>query len=125
MHELFLSICLMTALSCSDVNVEYTRLPFDTHAIAAIDIRGDYHILVDRSVKKKKGFEQRKIMIHEVAHLLVYEIDPTNNTHNEVFDRVCERLSELAGVKPNSTCSQHSGTPSYWNHRANVHYKRD
>lgn len=125
MNELFLSICLMTTLSCGDVNVEYTRLPFDTHAIAGIDIRGDYHILVDPSVKKQKGFEQRKIMIHEVAHLLVYEMDPTNNTHNEVFDEVCEQLSELMGVKPNSTCSLHSGTRSYWNHRANVHYRRD
>ena len=123
MYELFLSICLMTSLNCSDVNVEYYRLPFDTHAIAAIDIRGDYHILVDPSVKKQKSHRQRNIMIHEIAHLLVYEIDPTNNTHNEVFDEVCEELSEVFEVRPNKVCSQHSGEPSYWH--PHTHYKRD
>jgi hypothetical protein len=117
---------MMTTLSCNDVNVEYYgRLPFDTHAIAAIDVRGDYLILVDPIVRKETVGFKKRLMVHEIAHLLVYEIDPTNNTHDEVFDGVCEELSTLMEVKPNKACSQHSGTPSYWNPRANVHYKRD
>lgn len=125
MYELFLAVCLITTFQCNEVNVAYVSLPFDTHAIAAVDYDGGYHIFLDNSIRRKTTSFKRKLMVHEIAHLLVYEKDPTNNTHNEVFDKVCEKLSLAVGVKPNSTCSKASGTPSSWNPRSRVHYTRD
>lgn len=123
MLDIFLTVCMLTSLSCNDINVQYDRLPFDTYAIAAIDIYGNYHIFVDHSVRKKKSAIVREIVVHEVAHLLVFEADPSNNTHNEAFDKQCEKLSERVGIKPNSACAASGGTPSSWHPHA--HYKRD
>ena len=123
MQELFLVICAMTALNCSDVNVYYHGLSFDTHAIAAIDIHGDYHIVTDPNMRRESVPFKTRLLVHEIAYLLVYEIDPTNATHNEVFDDICEELSIRVGVRPSKTCAAYSGTPSYWNTTA--HYRRD
>lgn len=124
MHDLFMTICALTMLSCSDVNVQYYSLPDDIYGVAGIDRNGQYHVLLDEDVKREKKHFKRNLLIHEIAHLLVYQIDPTNNTHDEVFDDVCEELSLKMGVRPKHVCRAHHGPPSIWNTRSR-HYRLD
>lgn len=120
MHELFLAICLATTLSCSDVNLHRQHVGVNTLAAAAIDIYGEYHIIVSDDVTDS---DMKRILVHEIAHLLVFEIDPTYTSHGDLYDSICEKLARQNDLTPGKTCVNAGIGHSYWNPRA--HYKRD
>ncbi len=115
MFEIFMAICALTALDCDAVHVYYGNTRgFDNIAIAGIDTRGEYHIIVDRSSVRREGnIFMRQLMVHEIAHLIVYEQDPTYTTHGELFQEACHNLVYLVGLRSHKTvCDSHSGATS-------------
>lgn len=115
MFEIFMAICALTALDCEAVHVRYGSTgSFDNIAIAGIDTRGEYHVVVNRhAVGRKRDSFIRQLMVHEIAHLVVYESDPTNTTHNEQFQEVCHDLTTKAGLRSHrEICDSHSGASS-------------
>lgn len=108
-------ICALTALDCDAVHVRYGNTGgFDDIAIAGIDTRGEYHIIIDKSsVRRKSNKFMHQLMVHEIAHLLVYEIDPTYTTHGDLFQEACHDLVFRAGLRSHKTvCDSHAGAPS-------------
>ena len=115
MFEIFMAICALTALDCDAVHVRYGNTgSFDNIAIAGIDTRGEYHVIVNRSaISRKRDTFVRQLMVHEIAHLLVYELDPTYTSHGDLFQEVCHDLTTRAGLRSHRTvCDSHSGAPS-------------
>lgn len=114
MIELLMTLCLLTQLHCDDISFHVYGLPMNTHAAAGIDREGDYHVFVDPAVLKETDTFQREIIIHELAHLIVYETDPTNTSHDKVYMSVCKQLAEQAGLRPKRTCRPYVETPGHW-----------
>lgn len=115
MLDIFLMVCALTALDCDSVHVRYGNTGgFDNIAIAGIDRRGEYHVVVNRtSVRRESTNFKRQLMVHEIAHLLVYEEDPTNTTHNEAFQKKCRELADKAGLRSHrEVCDSHAGAAS-------------
>lgn len=109
MLDILLSVCLMTRLQCDDIHFHLrANLPIDVYAMAGIDKHGEYHIGIDRDVRRKPNSFKRAIAVHEMAHLLVYEIDPTDTSHGELYQTICRDLAEKAGIhKRSSVCDSH------------------
>ena len=118
MFEIFMAICALTTLECNSITVEYYDLPDDNwYGAAAYDADGNYYIFVDDSTKKKSEKFMRQLMAHEIAHLIVYTIDPTNTSHFGLYEEVCADLVELAEVKGRYTCKPYAEPPPYpWTH---------
>jgi hypothetical protein len=101
-------------LECSDITVEFRELPkSDWHAVAAIDVSGSYYIFVDSELKNKSEKFMRQLMAHEIAHLIVYDIDSENTSHFGLYEEVCAELVQLAEVKGRHTCKPYSKPPPY------------
>ena len=114
MLEIFMSICALTMLECNSITVEYYDLPRESwHAIAAIDDEGNYYIFVDDDLEDKSEKFMRQLMAHEIAHLIVYDMDNTNTSHFGLYEEVCAELVELAEVKGRHTCDPYSKPPPY------------
>lgn len=104
LQELFMSICLLTSLSCNDVTVMYKVLPFDVVGQASMGVSGNYYILISNDVKLKRNANKKELMVHEISHLLVYEIDPTNTSHDNMYIEICQDLSMLVDVNHEVVC---------------------
>ena len=114
MLEIFMTICALTMLECNSITVEYYDLPDDNwYGAAAHDDEGNYYIFVDESAKKKNEKFMRQLMTHEIAHLIVYEIDPTETKHYGIFEEICLELVALAEVKGRYTCAPYAEPPPY------------
>lgn len=118
MLDLLLSVCVMTHLNCNDIHfhVYYNDLPMDVYAMAGIDHEGEYHIFVDRDVKRKGKSFKKEIAVHELAHLMVYDVDPTDTSHGERFTAICEDLAKTVGlnVRASDVCETHAGPVPFW-----------
>ena len=114
MLEIFMAICALTMLECNNVTVEYYDLPDDNwYGAAGYDKEGNYYIFVDVETVSKSEKFMRQLMAHEIAHLLVYEIDPTNTSHFGLYEEVCAELVELAEVTGRHTCKPYAEPPPY------------
>ena len=106
LQELFMSICLLTSLNCNDIYVDYSVMSYKTEAAAVITESGQYGILFNSNVRRQHGSKKKYLMVHEIAHLLVYEADDTNTTHNEQYKEICFELSAQAGLRrPKVVCA--------------------
>lgn len=106
LQELFMSVCLLTTLNCNDVYVDYHVMSYRTEAAAIITESGRYGVLFNTDTRRAHGAEKKYLMIHEVAHLLVYEVDSTNTTHNKQFMEICLELGALADIhRPDKACA--------------------
>ena len=114
MFEIFMAVCALTLLECSDITVAYETLPDDNwHAVAGYDDEGNYYILVDPKLKKKNEKFMRQLMVHEIAHVIAFDQDPSNVTHYGPYEAICEDLAQLAGVSNRQTCKPYSERPPY------------
>ncbi len=91
MYETFLAICLSTTLNCADIHVYKHSLEHEIYGLAGIGVSGDYHIQI--ATRLPRHVDVTELMIHEVAHLLAYEQDNTNNTHNREYKTICKELA--------------------------------
>jgi hypothetical protein len=104
MKELFLALCAVTSLNCNDVTIAYGFVGFDVQAIAVVDISNNYYIIVDNSMRRKSNFEKKQLLIHELAHLLVYENNIKNNKHDKYYYNICKDLTNKLNFKHRSIC---------------------
>lgn len=93
--ELFLAVCLHTELPCEDINVGWGKTPKGSEAAAIMYSSGRMEILFNPQIKNKPSRHMRT-MIHEVAHLVVYQLEdrPKPYTgHGYIFKTECIKLS--------------------------------
>jgi hypothetical protein len=101
-------------LECSNITVEYRDLPdSDWHGAAAIDADGNYYIFIDESLENKSEKFMRQLMAHEIAHLIVYDMDNTNTSHFGLYEEICNELVQLAEIKGRYVCYPYSKPPPY------------
>ena len=114
MLEMFMAICALTMLECNNITVEYYDLPDDNwYGAAAIDEDGNYYIFIEVNAKNKSENFMRQLIAHEIAHLVVYNSDPTNTSHFGLYEEVCEELVTLAEIKGRYTCAPYAEPPPY------------
>lgn len=114
MFEIFMAVCALTLLECSDITVAYETLPDDNwHAVAGYDDEGNYYILVNPNVKNHSDAFMTRLMIHEIAHVIAFDQDPANVTHYGPYEEICKDLAALVGVKNRNTCRPYSRPPAY------------
>jgi len=114
MLEIFMAICALTMLECGSITVEYYDLPDDNwYGAAGYDDAGNYYIFIDEETKKKNEKFMQRLMAHELAHLMVFEIDKTETTHYGIFKEICENLVVLAEVTGRHTCKPYAEPPPY------------
>lgn len=114
MFEIFMAICALTMLECSNVTVVYEPLPDENwHAVAGYDNDGNYYIIIDPAMEEKSDKFKRQLMVHEIAHLVAFDLDPNNIKHYGVYEEVCEDLRQLAQVTGRYTCKPYATPPPY------------
>lgn len=114
MIELFLAICAFTTLECTDVTLAfYTEFDSDTFGAAGYDIDGNYYILINPEVQDKSEQFWQQLMVHEVAHLVAFEVDKNNTSHFGIYEEICEDLKQLTGTKGRTTCEPYHTRPPY------------
>ena len=114
MLEIFFAICAFTSLECHDITVTYYDLEEGTLAGASYDLEGNYYILIneDEVEGKNEKFWQR-LMVHEIAHLLVFELDPLNTSHYGIYKELCDDLRLRTGTMGRHTCKPYAEPPPY------------
>lgn len=95
---LFMSICAATTLNCSDVKVEYTDFSDDRLGAATMYTNGNTAIFLDNSLTEKRISVVKKIMIHEISHLVYYHKSLENSEkptgrHNVEYKKICKKLA--------------------------------
>jgi len=114
MFEIFMAICALTLLECGNVTVAYEQLPDDNwHAVAGYDLDGNYYIIVDPAVQNKSDKFKRQLMVHEIAHLIAFDLDSANTTHYGIYEEICHDLQQLAEVPGRHTCKPFATPPPY------------
>ena len=114
MIEIFFAICAFTTLECADITVAYyDGLEQGTHAAAGYDADGNYYILVHPDNANKDEAFIHQLMVHEIAHLITFDIDPTYNRHYGLYEEVCEDLKQLTRVSGRYVCEPYSDPPHY------------
>lgn len=115
MIEFFLAICAFTTLECEDITVTYyDGLEEDTYGAAAYDTSGNYYILINpEETRGKKEIFWKQLMVHEIAHLIAFEIDPTYTSHYGLYEEICQDLKERAGVMGRNVCKPYAHPPPY------------
>lgn len=104
MHELFMAVCLATSLACEDVGIVYVDLDKNVFAEAAIGVSGRYYIMFD-PMKHWCELTDEELVIHEVAHLLVFEVNPENDTHDAQYRSFCRPLAQKFNKRAGKVCS--------------------
>lgn len=114
MIDIFMAICALTMLECGKVTVAYEPLP-DTnwHAVAGYDLHGNYYILIDPAVEEKSDKFKHQLMVHEISHLLAFELETPYTKHYGVYEEICEDLQQLAQVPGRYTCKPYATPPPY------------
>jgi len=114
MMELFLAICAFTALECDDVTVAvYQGFDEQTLAAAGYDDDGNYYLLIHPdSLEKSENF-QKRLMVHEISHLIAFNIDKNNLSHYGIYEEICEELKELTEAGGRTTCEPYEDRPHY------------
>ena len=100
LRELFLSVCLHTTLPCDEIEVRYAETPPESEAAALMYNSGRMEILFNPKIKKKTS-RHKNTMVHEVAHLVVYQIKGRKPYigHGYLFSNECIKLSMDYGIR--------------------------
>lgn len=101
---LFLSICLHTQLPCDTVDVAYSGMPSDVLGRATMYHGGRTVIRINRSIQGGPHWLLRNTMLHEVAHLVVWQEYPNKllSHHGRTFRGACQKLANAYGVSHQS-----------------------
>lgn len=114
MIEIFFAICAFTSLECHDITVTYySGFDTDTYGAAGYDADGNYYVLINPEVKDKNEKFHYQLMVHEVAHLVAFEIDKEEISHFGIYEEVCEDLKEKSGVEGRTVCKPYHIRPHY------------
>ena len=74
---------------------------------------GNYYIIVDPAVQNKSDKFKRQLMVHEIAHLIAFDLDSANTTHYGIYEEICHDLQQLAEVPGRHTCKPFATPPPY------------
>lgn len=118
MIETFFAICVLTALQCNDIGVQYydglERLAGENaYAAAAMDQDGNYYILVNPKVENYSERFFQRLMVHEISHIIALDLDVNNTSHYGIYEEICADLQERARVSGRYTCKPYEHPPPY------------
>jgi len=114
MLEIFLAICAFTTLQCEDIKVTYySGFDTDTYGAAGYDKEGNYYVFINPEVDDKSEKFHYQLIVHEVAHLVAFELDKENTSHYGIYEEVCEDLKEKTGVEGRTVCEPYHIRPHY------------
>ena len=114
--EIVMAVCLHTALACSDIAISFTDFPVrrsaaslynsEVQAQAYMTNYGNLGIWFDEKYRDVDAgsTEALQLATHEVAHLIVFKLDPRASDHGSTFQRICRELSKKVGVNAQVTC---------------------
>ncbi len=109
MFEIFMAVCALTLLECSDITVAYEELPDPNwHAVAGYDVEGNYYILVSPDAQEESDKFMKELMVHEIAHVIAFDRDRANVTHYGEYAEICKDLAALAEVRNRHVCKPYS-----------------
>ncbi len=103
-RDLFDDVCSVTDLPCSKITISYKDLPNDTEAEAYLTNQGNMGVWFNDDKQNLSATKMAGLSAHELAHLIVFQTNPDNGTHNAEFQEVCKNLARLVDVNVGEYC---------------------
>jgi len=103
-NELFLTLCLSTSLPCADISVrtyEFNKRE-QKEAMAYMTKSGKMGVLLDDSTLRYSENKIKGLLVHELAHMVVWHTRPYDGDHGHKYTVICRKLALEAGVSPNN-----------------------
>jgi hypothetical protein len=91
----FDDVCAVTTLPCSEISLSYKDLPSNEAAKAYLTNKGNIGVWFNNDNKNLSDSVMKDLMVHELAHLIVFQIDPTNGSHDSQYQQTCHTLADL------------------------------
>jgi hypothetical protein len=114
MLEIFFAICALTTLECNDIKVVwYQGFEEETFAAAGYDADNNYYVLINPDMENRSEKFKRQLMVHEIAHLLAFEVEREEISHFGIYEELCEDLKEKANVSGRTVCEPYHIVPHY------------
>lgn len=103
LQNTFNEVCELAELDCSDIEIKYESL--DSSILGMANLYNSGKMTVDiNHIYKGNSTKVRRIVTHEVAHLVVFSTSatPHKRHHGRQFKKVCKSLAHKVQVSQES-----------------------
>ena len=104
MLDLFLLVCLKTAVNCSEVGVAYANTLPKAWGVTTMYSNGMQKIEIDPYLADKPRMKAA-VMLHEFTHVYLNDQGKTDAGHGKEFIKACLHLAKLSGM-PHLACQK-------------------